>query len=220
MKILVDMDGVLTDFDDYLKDRAMMLGWNDVVDAMSLPRKTLRISQNNRYIRNKVVWIMTRPGFFYSLKPLPGALEGIQSMLAAGHDVFICTSPVGDRSIAEKFQWIQDYLGLGWTERLILTGDKTMVDADFLIDDKPVIEGCREPTWEQIVFAQSYNVHLKGIKLRMDSWNDRWWEEKNSDDDDENHNRQWEDSLLKTGVKVGAMAVILGCILRLSSSDR
>ena len=60
-----------------------------------------------------------------------------------------------------------DKLGNDWIRNIILTNDKTVVKADILIDDKPVITGVENPEWEHIIFDQPYNRQIKD-KRRID----------------------------------------------------
>jgi 5'-nucleotidase len=48
-------------------------------------------------------------------------------MLGAGHEVFLCTSPLtGSRwCVPEKLAWVGQHLGPRWLRRTIITADKT-----------------------------------------------------------------------------------------------
>lgn len=97
-------------------------------------------------------------GFFRDLPPIPGALEAVREMLAEGIDVRICTAPVSTgHCLAEKFEWVERYLGREAARKMILAKDKTLVRGDVLIDDAPAITGARAPEWRHIVFDQTYN---------------------------------------------------------------
>jgi 5'-nucleotidase len=93
-------------------------------------------------------------------------------MLAAGHDVRICTSPLTrfENCVPEKFLWVQRHLGDDWVQRIILTKDKTLVRGDVLIDDKPEVTGRLEPSWEHIVFEAPYNTASNARRLNWANW--------------------------------------------------
>ena len=61
---------------------------------------------------------------------------------------------------------------MDWIKKLIITSDKTIVDGNYLIDDKPIITGTNpNPTWEQIYYTKSYNKNKKGKRrLTWNSW--------------------------------------------------
>ncbi|MFH1065362.1 MAG: 5'-3'-deoxyribonucleotidase [Nanoarchaeota archaeon] len=106
--------------------------------------------------------IRISPGLFISLKPIEGGLEAITEMKTAGHEVFICTSPLTyyHNCVLEKYQWIDRHFGTAWIKRIILTQDKTVVSGDILIDDKPEIHGTAVPSWEHVLYDQPYNRHI------------------------------------------------------------
>jgi 5'-nucleotidase len=95
-------------------------------------------------------------------------------MLAAGHDVRICTSPLSGARFcaAEKIQWVHDRLGPEWERRVIITKDKTLVRGDVLIDDKPEVTGALVPTWEHLVFEAPYNIGAAGWRINWGNWSE------------------------------------------------
>ncbi len=119
MKIFVDMDGVLCDYEK---------AWN----AEKKGRASTYFPQST-------------PGFFKELNPIPGAIAGIKR-LAKKYDVYILTSPSVKNSHcwSEKAEWVEYYLGAEWLEKLIITKNKGLLhkfafnwdtDRTYLIDD-------------------------------------------------------------------------------------
>lgn len=78
----------------------------------------------------------SRIGFFCYLEPMPQAIEAM-SILRKNHDVWICTRPSFPNlsCYTEKAIWIRKYLGYDMQKKLFLAPNKSMVLADFLIDD-------------------------------------------------------------------------------------
>ena len=94
--------------------------------------------------------------------------EALTEMESLGHKVFICTSPLGayQNCVAEKFEWIDKHIGKGWIKKIIITGDKTIVTGDYLIDDRPEIEGVEStPAWKHILYDQPYNHNVNKRRL-------------------------------------------------------
>jgi 5'-nucleotidase len=117
--------------------------------------------------------IILTPGFFRSLPVIGGGREALNDMHAAGIDVFICTKPLRDfkNGVLEKYEWVDEHLGREWTERMILTPDKTLVEADYLIDDKPGIRGRQRPRWRHILYDDPRNRSAPGTKrLSWSNW--------------------------------------------------
>lgn len=119
MKIFVDMDGVLCDYDAAFKRL-----YN--TETCQFPQKV--------------------PGFFKTLDPMPGAIEGINA-LAGDYDVYILTAPSvkNPHCWTEKAQWVEQHLGKSWLNKLIITKQKGLLHSEtertYLIDDHNIKGG-------------------------------------------------------------------------------
>jgi 5'-nucleotidase len=109
MRIFCDMDGVVVDFDSY---------------ARKFGPTTQRIKE--------------LPGAYLEMDPIPGALEGVRSLIGMGHEVWLATKPptgIPD-AYADKVKWVLRHLP-ELKRRIILTHDKSLLLGDVLIDDRP-----------------------------------------------------------------------------------
>lgn len=172
--ILVDMDGVLADF-----DRGFIKAWKkNFPNHPQVPikkRKAFRLVDTYPDgLEKEIRGIISSPGFFKNLKLIPGGKEALKKMQDLGHEVLICTSPISmyENCVLEKYHWVAKNLGFEWTKKVIMTKDKTLVLGDFLIDDKPEHTGLRKPSWKHVLFDTPYNKHVK-TKLRI-TW--QTWE--------------------------------------------
>ncbi|MBN2107055.1 MAG: 5'-3'-deoxyribonucleotidase [Deltaproteobacteria bacterium] len=157
--ILVDMDGVLADF-----DRHFMVVWSARYPdrpALDQSRRTsfyIKDEFKSEY-RQDIQSIFEEPGFYLDLPPVSGAVAAMQAMKRTGYDVWICSSPkMNYRYCApEKYQWVERELGTEWVERVILTRRKAMIQGDVLIDDQPDIPFSETASWKQALFDAPYN---------------------------------------------------------------
>ncbi|XP_055431074.1 5'(3')-deoxyribonucleotidase, cytosolic type isoform X2 [Bubalus kerabau] len=186
VRVLVDMDGVLADFEAGLL-RGFLQRFPGEPHVPLEERRGFFANEQYRALRpdlaDKVTSVYEAPGFFLDLEPIPGALEAMREMndMQDSTQVFICTSPLMkyDHCVQEKYRWVEKHLGPQFVERIILTRDKTVISGDLLIDDKEVIQGHEEtPSWEHILFTCCHNQHLAlpPPRRRLRSWSDNWRE--------------------------------------------
>lgn|SRR3989338_1555632 len=171
--LLVDQDGVLADYEE-----SFLRIWRARhPDKVWIPIEE-RVMHNvdEQYpieLKPLIRKIIDGKGFYRNLKPIDGAVEALKE-LKGHYDVFICTSPAKKypNCVTEKYEWVDEHLGNEWTQRVILTRDKTLITGKYLIDDKPEIKGMAVPSWEQIFYDWPYNRKLDKKRIR---WNDESW---------------------------------------------
>lgn len=90
----------------------------------------------------KIYDVLAEPDLYAGVSPIPGALEGVRALRAAGHRVVFATS-ADAVSYPQKIAWL---VGHGFTtlrhgrtpQDVICAPDKSLVRADILIDDHAV----------------------------------------------------------------------------------
>jgi 5'-nucleotidase len=161
MRILVDMDGPLADYESSFlaiwRERFPDREWISLED-----RKEFYIHRDYpRDLWDDIKQICEGVGFFLNLPVIDGAVEALNTMLSLGHKVILCTSPLSsyENCVLEKYQWVDKNLGRDWVNRIHMGKDKTIVNGDggYLIDDRPIIEGMDTPSWEHVLFDYPYN---------------------------------------------------------------
>lgn len=118
---------------------------------------------NAAHIRN----YLHEEGFFSDLPVMEGSQEVVK-WLTEHYDVFAVTAATEFRnSLRDKFDWLEKHFPfIGW-QRLVLCGDKSIINADYMIDDHAFnlerFEG------KGLLFTASHNLDEKRF-TRVDSW--------------------------------------------------
>lgn len=109
--------------------------------------------------RKMIKSLRLRKGFFRGLPIIEGAKEGLARLREKSDHVRIVTAPTWEwqHCVEEKYEWVEEHLGREWSEKIILTRDKTFVKGNILIDDSPAVSGIWAQEWRHILYDQPYN---------------------------------------------------------------
>lgn len=110
MRIYIDMDNVLCDYD-------------------TAHQKALSEEPGIHFPQSQY-------GFFANLKPIKDGIESVIE-LSRNNEVYILTAPSihNPFSYTEKRVWVEKWLGMEFVERLIISPNKGLFHGDILIDD-------------------------------------------------------------------------------------
>lgn len=132
-RIAVDMDEVITDaltkhVQMYNEHFGKQTTFEDLV-GVSLPQYA------QEHEREKVIEFVMTETFFEDLDVFPGAIETLEA-LSKEHELFITTAAMEvPNSFAAKYRWLVKHLPFINTQHFVFCGDKSIVQADYLIDD-------------------------------------------------------------------------------------
>jgi 5'(3')-deoxyribonucleotidase len=105
--------------------------------------------------------------FFEDLALFPDCREVIRE-LAERHEVFIVTAAMDvPLSFDAKFRWLRRHFDFIPTSHIVFCGDKSIIDADYLIDDRP--RHFRRFKGRPVLFSAPHNS-AESRYPRVSSW--------------------------------------------------
>lgn len=123
--------------------------------------------------------------FYSSLRPIPGAVEGVRSLIADGHDVVIVTSVPMSAPIAfdGKVHWLREHIPEFPLANFVAAKRKSLIDADVLVDDGDhnIVDwlrhtgGCAlvwDARWNRSPEVKVLELTSPGRLKRVFSWDD------------------------------------------------
>jgi hypothetical protein len=115
---------------------------------------------------DRIFDLFARPGMFLWGDPYPGAVDGIEALVAEGHEVRIVTSkhslPYPDQAMFETIEFYERMGLLGKVDIVFPRGDKTSYPADVVIDDQPSLAWA-QPNALNLLMTQPWNDSLEKL---------------------------------------------------------
>jgi 5'-nucleotidase len=167
LRIAVDMDEVIADsFSKHLSRYNDLVG-EKLTPEMALSRDLEALIPQER--RDQFNAIPHGDGFFADLAVIAGSQEALEK-LSRHHDVFITSAAMEvPGSFEDKFKWLQKHFPFIPPSRIVFCGDKLIIDADVLVDDRSRhFKGFRGTG---ILFTAPHNI-AEAAALRANNWND------------------------------------------------
>jgi 5'-nucleotidase len=174
MRVLIDLDGVVADwglgYDRWARWYNLYLFGGIPYAERTTWDLCLNLTPEGVDINKR---IMEMPGFYCSLQPLPGAVDAVERLIRAGHDVWFVSTPHphNPTCASDKYAWVEEHFGFEMKRKTILTDDKTLIKGDVLIDDRPLIEGVDHPSWKHLCFGE-YGYSSSTDSKRVPTWAD------------------------------------------------
>jgi 5'(3')-deoxyribonucleotidase len=107
------------------------------------------------------------PDFFEVLEVMPES-QRVMRALQKKYEVFIATAAMEvPTSFDQKYRWLEKYFPFIPTSHIVYCGDKSILLADYLIDDNP--RQLRRFQGEGILFSSPHNLGVKGFR-RVKNW--------------------------------------------------
>ena len=167
LRIAVDMDEVIADaFSKHLSQYNQRVGANLTPELVSKEGLSALIPLERREDFHAIAHA---DGFFADLKVIEGSQEALLE-LSRNHEVYITSAAMEvPGSFADKFQWMETHFPFIPPSRIVFCGDKNIINADVLIDDRSRhFKGFRGTG---ILFTAPHNAN-EAASLRAQNWND------------------------------------------------
>ncbi len=169
MTILVDMDDTIERLLEALVSRANeRFGRNASVDDVT---DWSIVCAFPGIAKRQILDFMREPDFWDTVKPMPGAVEGLKHFMDEGHQVYIVTATESEHVAGKMEKVLFRYFPfLSW-DQVIITCRKQMIRGDVLIDDG--IHNLEGGEYKKILFTAPYNkaydAEANGM-IRVHSW--------------------------------------------------
>jgi 5'-nucleotidase len=174
-KVLIDMDNVLNQFSQAVKNNLTTLGltYSDDIDNNYDMKPSINIPVDHP-IQNPMRHILSQPGFWESIVPMPYAQEVVFDLYQS-YDIWIATTPYYAKGydteicMREKKNWLRKFFPFLKEDKIYFEVEKWNLPGDVLIDDKP--ENLEKFKYTTVKFVHPYNTHVE-TDFQLKSWLD------------------------------------------------
>ena len=164
-RICVDMDEVMADtLAEHL--RRYNQTFDEAVTPQDLAGKGIfEITPEDR--RQQLRAFLDAEDFFEDLDLMPGA-QAVLEQLSARFEIFIATQAMAvPNSLGSKYRWLQRHFPFIPPTQYIFCGDKSILRAEYLIDDLP--KNLLRFEGQGLLYTAPHNLTATGF-LRVDNW--------------------------------------------------
>ncbi|MEW9702511.1 5'-3'-deoxyribonucleotidase [Paenibacillus sp. SI8] len=163
-RIAIDMDEVVADFNT----KHLRVFNRDFNENLSLEDlKGTRLRELRPHLKNEILSYLNDPTFFRDLDVMANSQEVIQE-LSERFEIFITTAAMEfPSSFTAKYEWLQEYFGFLNEMNFVFCGDKSIIHADYLIDDNS--RHFQRFAGQGILFTSPHNMNETGY-VRVNNW--------------------------------------------------
>lgn len=138
LRILVDLDGIVANTLPYWLKR-IAHKTKVVAQIEDIRQWDLHKCPPLDTVDPKIIFgLLNEDGFMENIPIFFGAAEGLQQLIADGHEIYLVTARTGLTSMPETLRWVKKNLPfINVEKQLIFCYNKELIEADVIIDDKP-----------------------------------------------------------------------------------
>jgi 5'(3')-deoxyribonucleotidase len=165
LRICVDMDEVMADtLAEYL--RRYNQTFDEEVTPQDLAGKGLwEIAPLDR--QQQLRSFLDAEDFFEDLDLMPGS-QDVLRQLSSRFEIFIATQAMAvPNSLGSKYRWLQRHFPFIPPSHYVFCGDKSILRADYLIDDQP--KNILRFEGQGLLYSAPHNLSATGF-LRVNNW--------------------------------------------------
>jgi len=166
-RICVDMDEVMADtLAEYI--RRYNQAFDEDVTPQDLAGKGLwDIAPQDRQLQLRA--FLDAEDFFEDLDLMPGSQEVLRQ-LSSRFEIFIATQAMAvPNSLGPKFRWLQRHFPFIPPSHYVFCGDKSILRADYLIDDLP--KNILRFEGQGLLYTAPHNLAATGF-VRVNNWDE------------------------------------------------
>ena len=165
-RVLVDMDEVIADttagmIDWYAKTYGGGIDYQKMREGKSLVKGFPEQHQTD--VRQRLY----EPGFFRHLPVIEGSIEVLEQMNKKYEVYIVSAATEFPNSLTDKYNWLMEHFPFFTWKQLVLCGVKSMILADFMIDDHS--RHLQAFSGKPYLFTAPHNLDEQGFE-RLDSW--------------------------------------------------
>lgn len=169
MIILVDMDDTIE-----LLLEAWLERVNTLYDRNVTAEEIIDWDVSKAYpglTKNQVYDVILENDFWKTVKPIPGAIEGLRHFISTGHEVYLVTATPYESVTGKMRDHIFRYFPFISWDHIIITANKQLLKGDILIDDG--VHNLEGGDYTKILvdapYNRSYDAEANGM-IRVHNW--------------------------------------------------
>ena len=165
-RVLVDMDEVIADttggmIEWYEKNYGGGIDYNKMLAGKSLVKGFP--DEHQAAVRQQLF----EPGFFRHLPVMDDSVAVLEQMNKRYEMYIVSAATEFPNSLTDKYHWLMEHYPFFTWKQLVLCGDKSMIQADFMIDDH--IKHLQLFKGKPYLFTAPHNLNESGFE-RLNNW--------------------------------------------------
>ena len=164
-RIAIDMDGVLADVEIHF------LNWYFDAYGVRISYENLVGKKEEEAFPEKDALrkFVHTAGFFRTLPIIPGAVEAVKELMENFEVYIVSAATEFPQSLSEKLEWLGEHFPFISWRNIVLCGDKSMINADYMIDDH--CKNLDNFKGRTILFNAAHNANVTHHQ-RVYNWDD------------------------------------------------